>query len=59
MNTIYRDDPRNELNVDLVRFIYSMIKNMDKTNLLSAEGQVKTIVGQEREGEKERTREKG
>jgi len=32
---------------------------MDKTNLLSAEGQVKTIVGQEREGEKQRMREKG
>jgi hypothetical protein len=39
--------------IDFVRFFYSMIKNMDKSNLLFALGQVETIVGQEKEGEKE------
>jgi hypothetical protein len=36
-----------------------MMKNMDKSNILNTRGQAKTTVGQEREGENERTKEKG
>ena len=40
--------------IEFVRFFYSMIKKIDKSNLLFALGQVETIVGQEHEGENER-----
>ncbi len=40
-----------------MKFVYSMIKNMDKSNLVYPLGKVETIAGQEQEGEKERARE--
>ncbi len=50
-------DTRNEVNVELVKSVYSMTQEAKNSHLLCGSLQVKNIVGHKWEKEKERARE--